>query len=183
MSVTACRWTLVSLLTGIWAVTGCASSGSTVVHPAAFPGAPSRAGVASEAGAVLVIREAVVAAALELKGAPYRLGGMQPPSGFDCSGLVHYVFQQQRIALPRTVAEQARAGRKVGRDNVRAGDLLFFSIGSDHPTHVGIVIDDQQFVHAPGVGRVVRVERYTTPYWQAHFKVARRVADAPPLID
>jgi cell wall-associated NlpC family hydrolase len=170
------------LLTGMGAASGCASSG-TFEHPSAFPGAPSRAAVASEAGAILAVRRAVVEAALELKGAPYRLGGMQPPSGFDCSGLVHYVFQQQRIALPRTVAEQAHAGRKVDRKKVQAGDLLFFSIGSDDATHVGIVIDDQQFVHAPGVGRVVRAERYTTPYWQAHFKAARRVADTPPLAD
>lgn len=121
---------------------------------------------------------AVLETALNLRGTPYRLGGTQPGTGFDCSGLVRYVFLEQRIEIPRTVAEQARVGWSLEPDEIRPGDLLFFAVDSREPTHVGLVVDQEQFIHAPGTGSVVRVERFTTPYWASRFAGARRIATA-----
>ena len=156
-------------------LSACASpSRLTAATPSPFPGVVSPAESAARAAAAAV-RQAVVESALALRGAAYRLGGAEP-SGFDCSGLVRYVFGQHQVALPRTVAEQAREGRRVALDAIAAGDLLFFSIGDHGPTHVGIAVDGERFVHAPGTGQVVRLEAFRTPYWRQHFSGAKRIA-------
>jgi len=105
---------------------------------------------------------------------PYRNGGSDP-SGFDCSGLVQWVFAQNGRALPREVREQILVGREVDTDEVRAGDLLFFDTSSRGASHVGIALDRETFVHAPSSNGVVRVERYTSSYWSRRYVGARRV--------
>jgi murein DD-endopeptidase len=153
----------------------CASHQPVVARPAPFPSIASRtespAGPSSPSAAI----SAIIQTALDLRGTPYRTGGAQPGGGFDCSGLVRYVFLEHRIDLPRTVAEQARAGTRIDFDKVRPGDLLFFALDGREPTHVGLVIDPDEFIHAPGTGRVVRVEHFTSPYWASHFVDARRI--------
>ena len=96
--------------------------------------------------------------ALRLRGVPYRNGGSDP-SGFDCSGFTQYVFAQHGIALPRETREQFRIGEKIGLKDIRIGDLVFFQTVAKGPSHVGIVVDDDQFVHAPSSAGVVRIER------------------------
>ena len=117
-------------------------------------------------------------AALSLRGAPYRNGGSDP-SGFDCSGFVWYVFDQNGVRLPRTVSEQFQAGREVDPRDLRAGDLVFFDTLHNGvrqlATHVGIVIGGDEFVHAPSTTGEVRVERLASSYWGPRFVGARRV--------
>ena len=96
-------------------------------------------------------------------------------SGFDCSGFVQYVFAQHGLALPREVREQYRVGEEIGRDEVRPGDLVFFETVSDGASHVGIALGNAEFVHAPSSRGVVRVERYTSSYWNKRWVGARRV--------
>lgn len=115
-------------------------------------------------------------AALDLRGVPYRNGGIDP-GGFDCSGLVAYVFGREGIAMPRQTVAQYRVGRVVKPGDVRAGDLLFFATVSDGPSHVAIALDADTFVHAPSSRGVVRVERLALPYWSSRFLGARRVVD------
>ena len=111
-------------------------------------------------------------------GSPYRDGGGDP-SGFDCSGFVQYVFGRHGWSLPRTVADQYRAGHPVAASDVRPGDLLFFATLGDGPTHVAIALDGGRFVHAPsGRGRV-RVEAFSGRYWPPRFVGARRLDTAP----
>src|SRR5688572_28146669 len=112
--------------------------------------------------------------ALTLRGTPYRDGGMDP-NGFDCSGFVWYVFGAHGIAAPRTVSEQARWGEQVDAADLRPGDLVFFTTTAPGPTHVGIVIGGDSFVHAPSSSGVVRVERLSASYWSSRFVAARRV--------
>jgi cell wall-associated NlpC family hydrolase len=112
--------------------------------------------------------------ALTLRGAPYRDGGADP-NGFDCSGFVWYVFGTHGVALPRTVSDQARWGEKVDGSDLRPGDLVFFSTTAPGPSHVGIVIGGDSFVHAPSSSGVVRVERLSASYWSSRFVGARRV--------
>lgn len=166
---------LVILLIAIGAG-ACASTGAT---PRPFPvpgsGSPSRPPGAPTPGAV--DGYSLIGTALALRGVPYRNGGTDP-SGFDCSGFVWYVFAQHGVALPRTVPEQFRAGR-APRGPLTIGDLVFFSTVAPGPSHVGILIGGDEFVHAPSSTGVVRVERLSAPYWSSRFIGARRPASIP----
>jgi cell wall-associated NlpC family hydrolase len=112
--------------------------------------------------------------ALGYRGVPYRHGGSDP-SGFDCSGFVQYVFKRVGALLPRETREQFLTGRRVDRDKVKAGDLVFFQTVSRGASHVGLAIGDGEFVHAPSSRGVVRVERLATNYWAQRFVGARRI--------
>jgi cell wall-associated NlpC family hydrolase len=118
---------------------------------------------------------AVTGTALALRGAPYLNGGIDPRQGFDCSGFTQYVFGQHGVSLPREVRDQFRLGRPVKPEDVTAGDLLFFSTTAPGPTHVGIAIGGDEFIHAPSSTGVVRVERLTASYWSQRFIAARRL--------
>jgi len=115
-----------------------------------------------------------LATALDLRGVPYRNGGSDP-NGFDCSGLVQWAFARNGRALPREAKEQFLVGREIDRDEVKAGDLVFFDTGTNSASHVGIALDAESFVHAPRSNGVVRVERYTSNYWSRRYLGARRV--------
>ena len=158
----------------------CATSGTP--RPRPFPGAPvppsstppPAVGTPVVVPAVPVAPDAIVSTALTLRGLPYRNGGSDP-SGFDCSGLVQWVFARNGIRMPREVREQFQTGMQVDLRDVRAGDLLFFETVSDGASHVGLAIGGEQFVHAPSSRGVVRVEKFTATYWATRFVGARRV--------
>jgi cell wall-associated NlpC family hydrolase len=115
---------------------------------------------------------------MKLRGVPYRNGGSDP-SGFDCSGFVQWVFARNGVVLPREVREQYDTGQKIGLRDVQAGDLLFFETVSRGASHVGVVVDGDEFVHAPSSTGVVRVERFTATYWSRRFVGARRIETDP----
>jgi len=117
---------------------------------------------------------ALVGTALSLRGAPYRNGGADP-QGFDCSGFTQYVFAQYGMSLPREVRDQFEEGKSVKANDLTAGDLLFFTTVAPGPTHVGIAIGGDQFVHAPSSTGVVRVERLSSTYWSTRYLGARRI--------
>lgn len=111
--------------------------------------------------------------ALGLVGTPYRWGGNTPESGFDCSGLIGYVYwQSARIAPPRTVAQISRWGQSVRNGELRAGDLVIFGSGS--PSHAGIYAGESRFVHAPSTGGTVRLNEVRERYWSARLLDFRR---------
>ena len=107
-------------------------------------------------------------------GAPYREGGALP-DGFDCSGLVTWVFARRGIAVPRDVRRQAAFGIDVPRGDIAPGDLVFFATTGSGPAHVGIATGDGRFIHAPKPGDLVRVESMSASYWASRFVSARRV--------
>ena len=151
---------------------GACARGPTVGPPSTRPADPSAldalARTSGEAGTI-------VETALRLVGTPYRDGGADP-AGFDCSGFVQYVFAGRGIALPRGVGGQARAGIKIPRQAIAAGDLVFFRTAGAAPSHVGIALDADSFVHAPSSNGQVRIDRLSAPYWTRRFVGARRVA-------
>ena len=109
-------------------------------------------------------------------GIKYRMGGTSPDSGFDCSGLVQRVFGDALgLNLPRTAAEMAKLGNKVGKEELKPGDLVFFKTMRRTFSHVGIYVGDNRFMHAPSKGGVVRVEAIDTSYWNKRFNGARRL--------
>jgi len=165
-------WLVVGLLAPV-IVAGCASSG-TSPRPQPFPGANTPAPEARNTESIP--QTDVIATAMALRGTPYRNGGTEPSLGFDCSGFVQWVFAQHGTSLPRETREQYDEGRKVHRDDVQAGDLVFFETVSHGPSHVGIALGAGQFVHAPSSRGVVRVENYTSSYWASRWVGARRVS-------
>ena len=119
-------------------------------------------------------RQEVVMTALGLMGSPYRYGGSHPSTGFDCSGLVNYVFQAAAGArLPRTTGAQAASSRRISRRDLRAGDLVFFNTMGRADSHVGIYVGDGRFVNAPSSGGQVRIDRLDNPYFARRFDSAR----------
>lgn len=114
--------------------------------------------------------------ALALLGTPYRWGGTSPDKGFDCSGLVGYVFRNALgIELPRVSRDMARNGQAIeDREQMAAGDLVFFG-RRGRVDHVGIYLGEGRFVHAPSRGKTVSVSRLDSGYWSRKFMEARRV--------
>lgn len=123
---------------------------------------------------------AVVARALDLVGTPYRMGGASPATGFDCSGLIHYVYRDAAgVELPRTAAELgALRTTAPAADALSPGDLVLFSVKrNDKVDHAGIYVGDGDFVHAPSSGGRVRVEPLGQVYWQRSYRGARRILE------
>ena len=116
--------------------------------------------------------------AIGLVGTPYHWGGNTPESGFDCSGLVDYVFRTSAgVTLPRRSGEIADVDApKISTDELKPGDLLFF--GSHHRVnHVAIYVGKGRFVHAPNSGGTVRLDQLDGEYWRKHFLYAKRVLE------
>lgn len=117
-------------------------------------------------------REAVLETALGQIGRPYRYGGGDG-DGFDCSGLVQYVFDQAGVALPRTASLQYSRGNHIDSQYAAPGDLVFFRI--DGRLHVAIYVGDGRFIHAPATGQQVTLATIGSPYWQEHLVSVVRV--------
>jgi cell wall-associated NlpC family hydrolase len=122
---------------------------------------------------------ALIQTAFDFLGVPYRYGGSDP-SGFDCSGLMQWVFARHGMTLPREARDQYLLGREIDLGDVKPGDLIFFETVSRGASHVGMVIGEGRFIHAPSSRGVVRVEPYTANYWIRRFVGVRRIVDAGP---
>jgi cell wall-associated NlpC family hydrolase len=152
---------------------GCASRNGAIPQPFPRPGPPKTA-----AGTAIPTRptdgDAVTATALSFRGVPYVDGG-ETADGFDCSGFTRYVLARHGVTLPRLAADQYRVGTPIDPTNVAAGDLVFFTTVAPGPSHVGMAIGGDEFVHAPSEHGVVRVERLGSRYWSQRYLGARRV--------
>ncbi|MDR3451859.1 MAG: C40 family peptidase [Rhodoferax sp.] len=116
----------------------------------------------------------ITISAVGLVGTQYRYGGNTPDSGFDCSGLIGYVYRTRAgVAPPRTVSGLQYWGQPVSRDNVRSGDLVLFA-KSAAITHAGIYVGDGRFVHAPSTGGEVRLDHLSSKYWSSLRVMFRR---------
>ena len=116
-------------------------------------------------GAKASVGESAAAVALQQVGVPYLYGG-ESTRGFDCSGLVHFSYLRAGKRLPRTTRDLWSHSSPVPRDQLRAGDLLFFSI-EGKMSHVGLYVGGERFVHAPSSGRTVTVADLNSPFYSA----------------
>jgi cell wall-associated NlpC family hydrolase len=98
-------------------------------------------------------------------GTRYRLGGVSPREGFDCSGFVRHVYANHGTTLPRTAREQAKTGRRVTyrRGVLLPGDLLFFRLESSRIDHVAMYAGDGRIIHSTSSGRGVRLDDLDSP--------------------
>lgn len=190
------------LLIGSPLLHACASRGPAIPQPFPTPGGDSHAGrggarlppaedtdpddpaaiqaidPATISPALLTpspLMQSLLSTAIHFVGTPYRFGGADPSNGFDCSGFVYYVFAQQGVWVPRTVVDQWDGLARVKHKDVRPGDLLFFRTSGRGPTHVGIALGPDRFVHAPNSRGEVRIEPLARRYWSERFLEARRV--------
>ena len=116
---------------------------------------------------------AIVSMARSELGVPYVYGG-RTPKGFDCSGLVYYVYRHAGLNVPRTANAQFYASHPVKLADIEPGDLVFFEIDGDAQMHVGIYAGNGVFIHAPETGEKVSYARLDNPYWKARFAGAGR---------
>ena len=129
----------------------------------------------------------LVVNAMGFLGVPYRRGGNNADTGFDCSGFVRAMYEQTvGLVLPRRANEQAAATQTIDKKDLQPGDLVFFNTMRRAFSHVGIYVGEGKFIHSPKPGAQVRVEDMGGNYWQQRFNGARRViapqvaAEAPP---
>lgn len=118
----------------------------------------------------------LITTAMGLIGVPYRRGGTEAATGFDCSGFVRNVYAEVfGHDLPRIARDQAHATTKIQKNELRPGDLVFFNTMRRTFSHVGIYLGNGQFIHSPRAGSAVRIEDMHSKYWSKRFNGARRV--------
>ena len=143
---------------------------SDVTSPtvAADPGAPE------SPKAEASIKERLLRVARGMLAVPYRFGGTTL-WGLDCSGFVQKAFAYLDLDLPRSAREQFREGAKVAKADLSPGDLVFFRTYAKYPSHVGIYLGDNRFVHASSHDRKVTIESLDTPYYMKRYLGAKRL--------
>ena len=106
-----------------------------------------------------------------LIGTPYRWGGSSTATGFDCSGMIQFVYKNALdVSLPRTARDMAAASCKIPDNQLKAGDLVFFNTGgSSQYSHVGLYIGNGEFIHAPSSGKTIKTEKLSSPYYAKHY--------------
>lgn len=120
------------------------------------------------------LREEIVTYSMWLVDKEYRFGGQMPETGFDCSGMVSFVYMKVAgIKLPHNAAMIAKEGRDVSRAQLATGDLVFFRSNEKSFAHVGIYIGNDRFIHAPSSASRIKISRLSSPYYDANFQTAR----------
>ena len=158
---------LLFLLSALLLITACAGPGS---GPSYAPTSPSRITLNPAK------RSDVILTAVGLMETRYRYGGSGPATGFDCSGLVAYVFDQAASqSLPHNTAAIAGLSRPISKKQLKAGDFVFFNTLNRPFSHMGIYLGEGKFINAPSSGGQVRIDSLNNPYYAKRFESARTI--------
>ncbi|MCC6712290.1 MAG: LysM peptidoglycan-binding domain-containing protein [Candidatus Dadabacteria bacterium] len=121
-------------------------------------------------------KESIIQVAKKYLGAPYKFGGNDFITGIDCSGYVKKVFSRFNVNLPRTARDiYYRSGKSVKRDELDTGDLVFFITYAKYPSHVGIYMGNDEFIHASSASRKVTIDNINKQYYRKRYIGAKRV--------
>lgn len=123
------------------------------------------------------IRQQIVDSALKYQGVPYVWGGASP-SGFDSSGIIWFVFNENGIEIPRVSFDIYEAGTPISKSELLPGDLVFFEGYRPGPSHGVIYIGNGEFVHSPSAGSTVSVSSLDAPYYSERYYGAVRFIDS-----
>ncbi|MCE5220542.1 MAG: NlpC/P60 family protein [Clostridium sp.] len=132
--------------------------------------APSVKASRGATSAAPVSNNNIIAYASNFLGTPYLWGGTSPSTGFDCSGFTQYVYAHFGISLGRTTYDQINDGYGISRDELQPGDLVFFGKNGD-PTHMGMYVGNNIYIHSPRTGDVIKISSMDRP----DYITARRV--------
>ncbi|MCX7924060.1 MAG: NlpC/P60 family protein [Clostridia bacterium] len=116
----------------------------------------------------------VLQLARQYMGVPYLWAGTSP-SGFDCSGYIQYVFLNNGVSLARTTELQYEQGVLIDKSLLRPGDLVFFTTYQPGPSHVGIYLGNNQFIHASSGAKQVTISDLNKAYYAERYIGAKRV--------
>ncbi|MCL2877539.1 MAG: LysM peptidoglycan-binding domain-containing protein [Acidobacteria bacterium] len=125
----------------------------------------------------LTVRDRLVEAGFNMLGVRYRFGGTSEKTGLDCSALVKNLFDKFGFTLPRSSREQYKHGEKVAKEDLQKGDLVFFSSSGKTPTHVGIYIGNNQFLHAASRAKKVIISDLGKTWYDFRYLGARRIME------
>lgn len=128
-------------------------------------GAPVRYGKASGSAVVKTARTQI--------GRPYKFGGISPKTGFDCSGLIVWSYQQYGVPVPRRAADQAKYGKVIRKSQLKQGDIVVFRVSGTW--HTGIYTGAGKFIHSPSAGKKIREDNINADYWKRRYYSARRI--------
>ncbi|MGQ0792826.1 MAG: LysM peptidoglycan-binding domain-containing protein [Deltaproteobacteria bacterium] len=123
----------------------------------------------------LLTRDNIISIAKRYLGVPYRFGGTSLITGLDCSAFISRVFGFFDIKLPRTAREQFAFAEDVKRDDMVVGDLVFFKTYARYPSHVGIYMGENEFIHASSGAKMVTITNLDDPYYRKRYLGAKRV--------
>lgn len=119
------------------------------------------------------LRDEIVTYSMWLVDKDYHFGGQSPETGFDCSGMVSYVYMKVAgIKLPHNAAMIAKQGKEISRSNLMAGDLVFFKSNNKGFAHVGIYIGNDRFIHAPNSMSKVKISNLSSGSYDSNFQLA-----------
>ncbi|MGE5284474.1 MAG: NlpC/P60 family protein [Actinomycetota bacterium] len=148
--------------------------GGTLPEVAAPPSSASVVSAPQASDADESIKDRLLRVARGMLAVPYRYGGTTL-WGLDCSGFVQKAFAFLNLGLPRTAREQFREGIKISKDELSAGDLVFFRTRAKYASHVGIYLGDNRFIHASAHDRKVTIDSLDEPYYMKHYLGAKRL--------
>ena len=138
--------------------------------------APATASLTGTAPATPGAGQELALRAMGFVGVPYRWGGASPETGFDCSGLIRYLYEQMTgRPLPYNAPGLARVGNTIDATELQPGDLVFFNTLRQPFSHVGIYVGDARFLHAPSSGSRVQISNMNNRYWNTRYNGARRL--------
>ena len=123
-----------------------------------------------------ILKDELIKVAKRYLGAPYKFGGTSTQTGIDCSAYVNKVFRTFNVNLPRTARDIYKKGQYVSKNNLEKGDLVFFATYAKYPSHVGIYIGNNKFIHASSISKKITIGSMNKSFYKKRYIGAKRIS-------